>query len=96
MQQTSIATVNTTNASRYLQQLCKHWSHKFTVEFDAQAGKIPFNETSALTLLASGDVLTMTLEADAEQQIRMQGVVDDHLKRFAFKEDLHIVWGQAA
>ena len=25
--------VTTKHASRYLQQLCKHWSHKFTVEF---------------------------------------------------------------
>ena len=29
----SQATVTTASASRYLQQLCKHWSHKFAVEF---------------------------------------------------------------
>ena len=36
------ATVPTTHGSRYLQQLCKHWSHKFDVDFDADKGEIGF------------------------------------------------------
>lgn len=30
---TLTAMVPTTSGSRYLQQLCKHWSHKFAVDF---------------------------------------------------------------
>ena len=30
--------VPTTHASRYLQQLCKHWSHNLAVEFDEAPG----------------------------------------------------------
>ena len=33
----SQAQVRTEHASRYLQQLCKHWSHKFAVTFDRVA-----------------------------------------------------------
>ena len=33
--ETAIATAS---ASRYLQQLCKHWSHKFAVQFTPQHG----------------------------------------------------------
>ncbi|TIT63197.1 MAG: DUF2218 domain-containing protein, partial [Mesorhizobium sp.] len=35
---TSHANVTTAHASRYLQQLCKHWAHKFPVEFDPNHG----------------------------------------------------------
>ena len=30
--------VPTTHASRYLQQLCKHWRHNLVVEFDETLG----------------------------------------------------------
>ena len=39
---TSSATVPTTSASRYLQQLCKHWSHNMAVEFDEAQGRVAF------------------------------------------------------
>ena len=41
----SHTTVTTASASRYLQQLCKHWSHKFSVEFTPERGIIPFDAT---------------------------------------------------
>ncbi len=37
---TSRADVSTEQASKYLQQLCKHWAHKFPVEFDPAHGTI--------------------------------------------------------
>ena len=37
----STATVPTASASRYLQQLAKHWSHRFKVSFDATQASIP-------------------------------------------------------
>ncbi|ARM86384.1 hypothetical protein RHEC894_CH00014 [Rhizobium sp. CIAT894] len=89
----SKAVVRTEHASRYLQQLCKHWSHKFSVYFDPQKGRVPFSETTEVTFTADDTTPTMALSvADAAQQARMQGVIDDHLKRFAFREDLDIVW----
>ena len=38
----STASVPTAHASRYLQQLCKHWSHNLAVEFDEARGTVTF------------------------------------------------------
>ncbi len=92
----SMAIVPTTHASRYLQQLCKHWSHKFDVTFDATTGHIPLPLGSAD--LAAGDMaLTVTCEvADGGDLDRIQTVVAEHLNRFAFREgELAFQWQPA-
>ena len=82
----STAHVPTASASRYLQQLCKHWSHKFAVEFDETHGRIPLPLGTA-TLDAGAESLDVTLEAnDAGALPRMKDVVASHLDRFAFRE----------
>jgi hypothetical protein len=54
---------------------------------------VPFSDTAEVTFAADDAGLTMTLSvADPSQQQRMQDVVADHLKRFAFREELDIVW----
>lgn len=86
----------TEHASRYLQQLCKHWSHKFEVAFDPQHGRIPFDADTVCLLDASPDHLAMRLEGeDAARVAHLTGVVSDHLKRFAFREELSIDWKEA-
>ena len=94
----SEATVTTASASRYLQQLCKHWSHKFAVEFTPQHGTIPFAATRVCTLDASTEKLALRIEAADDATLeRTQGVVIDHLKRFAFREEIGDVrWTRAA
>lgn len=88
----SHADIATASASRYLQQLCKHWSHKFAVEFTPEHGTIPFDETRTCTLDAAPDRLALKVEAADDATLeRMQGVVIEHLKRFAFREDLGAV-----
>jgi hypothetical protein len=90
---TSHSIVKTVNASRYLQQLCKHWSHKFAVEFNEKTGKVPFNPESDVIFEADEDYLRMVLHVtDAANLERMQNVVAEHLKRFAFREELEVVW----
>ncbi|HWV53344.1 DUF2218 domain-containing protein [Pseudorhodoplanes sp.] len=85
----SEAHVPTASASRYLQQICKHWSHKFAVEFTPEAGCVPFSEDRRCDFSASADTLTMRIHAADEATLeRTQQVVLDHLKRFAFREDL--------
>ncbi len=93
----SHATIVTASASRYLQQLCKHWSHKFQVEFTPEHGVIPFDATRQCTLDAAADSLALRIEAADEATVeRMQGVVIDHLKRFAFREDIgEVRWEKA-
>ncbi len=93
MTRTATATAATENASRYLQQLCKHWSHKAETEFSTHAGEISFASGNVLTLTADNTCLALTVEVpDAEALKPFQDVVDAHLLRFAFREDLKIVW----
>lgn len=90
---TSVSTVRTDHASRYLQQLCKHWSHRFDVEFNEATGKVPFSPEASLGLAASATSLIMTLSVEKSEDLeRMQAVVADHLKRFAFREELDVAW----
>ena len=57
---TSVSSVKTDHASRYLQQLCKHWSHRFTVEFNETAGKVPFSPETSVEFTADASALLMT------------------------------------
>ena len=83
---TAATRVPTAHASRYLQQLCKHWSHKFAVTFDAVHGEVPL-PLGPVTLDAGDMALTVQCAAaSAEDLERMQQVVATHLERFAFRE----------
>ena len=90
--------VPTGSASRYLQQLCKHWGHKFAVDFSPERGKIVFDANRACNLEATPEALSLRVEgADEATVTRMQGVVIEHLKRFAFRENLaDVQWSRAA
>lgn len=89
---TSTAVLATPNASRYLQQLCKHFAHKIPASFDTEKGKIEF-PFGTCHLSAAGETLTLTAEAaDPETRDRLEGVIASHLQRFAFREDLAIDW----
>jgi hypothetical protein len=92
----SNARVVTSNASRYLQQVCKHWSHKFAVQFTPERGRVPFAEDRVCSFVAEPQALVVHLEApDEGTLVRLQGVVADHVKRFAFREDLgEVAWSR--
>lgn len=85
---TSTAIVPTPKASGYLQQLCKHFGHKVPAEFTETDGTITF-EMGTATLHAEGDRLHLSVVGDLD---RMETVVGGHLERFAFREDLKVVW----
>lgn len=88
----SNADVSTEHASRYLQQLCKHWAHKFPVSFDPNHGEIEL--TIGKTVMdADATALRIGLTAsDATQLEQLERVVEDHIKRFAFREELVFNW----
>ena len=83
----SVARVPTGSASRYLQQLAKHWSHKMAVSFTAEEGSIAFPNGSLLAMKADSETLDLVLTVpDGEDDARMREVVASHLDRFAFRE----------
>lgn len=90
------AKVPTASASRYLQQLCKHWSHNLAVEFDATRGSVVFPRDARgadwpgdglFTMAATPDSLDCQIEASVVGQLEaLKGAVERHLNRFAFRE----------
>ncbi|RRH96427.1 DUF2218 domain-containing protein [Mesorhizobium tamadayense] len=93
---TSRTDVATEHASRYLQQLCKHWAHKFPVEFDPHHGAIQLS-LGRTVMDADDKALHIAVAADDAASLeRLEAVVADHIKRFAFREELTFDWQQAA
>jgi hypothetical protein len=90
------ASVPTTSASRYLQQLCKHWAHNLDVTFNAEEGRIVFPRDArglnfpgdgAVTLKAHETELEVLVDATAPEQLEgLKSAVARHLDRFAFRE----------
>ncbi|WP_445679224.1 DUF2218 domain-containing protein [Radicibacter daui] len=88
----AVATIPTSHASRYLQQMAKHFQHKLPVTFDPHAGTVKFS-IGDCGMAASETALTLTLvAADAGQMDQLKDVVVRHLVRFAFREELAIAW----
>lgn len=85
-------TVATEHGSRYLQQLCKHWAHKFEVEFDPTQGRISMPDDRVITLTAEPQALRIALSAPAELVASTQKIIDAHIQRFAFREELSFDW----
>lgn len=90
-----VAAVPTAQASRYLQQLAKHWSHKFAVDFSPTEGVIEL-PMGRCDLTADEATLTVRLtgKPDADMD-RFKTVVAEHLQRFGHRETLAFDWRDA-
>ena len=87
MSAVSVARVPTHSASRYLQQLAKHWSHKMAVVFTEEEETIDFPNGARLAMRADSESLDVVLTVPADGDVaRMREVVSSHLDRFAFRE----------
>jgi hypothetical protein len=90
------ASVPTASASRYLQQLCKHWSHNLDVQFTADNGRVIFPKNArgadhpgdaVVTFTAQPEALDIRIDATSDAQLEgLEGAVERHLDRFAFRE----------
>ncbi|WP_419828167.1 DUF2218 domain-containing protein [Sphingomonas sp.] len=90
------AAVPTAQASRYLQRLCKHWSHNLAVDFDERAGRVTFPRDARgaswasdgeVRFAAHDDRLDVTVNGSSAAQVEaLEEVVARHLDRFAFRE----------
>lgn len=91
--QSASAFVKTASASKYLQQLCKHWAHKAEVSFDPNKGQIAFSSGNRLNLKADENGLALVAETGPREDLaRWQDVIEKHLVRFAFREELTFEW----
>lgn len=84
-------------ARTYMIQLCKHFGHKIEATFDDLHGRIAFGERVCELEVSTPDVLRISLTADSEANLHaVANIVDRHLRRFAFKEELTIQWVEGA
>ncbi len=96
---TSSARAETPNAARYLGQLCKHFAHKITVDYDGEA--TPDHGTAhfpwgTCRMTATDKSLSLEARADSAEGLgRIRAVIDDHLGRFAWREKLALEWTTA-
>ncbi|HZG33845.1 MAG TPA: DUF2218 domain-containing protein [Sphingopyxis sp.] len=96
MSLSATARVPTTQASRYLQQLCKHWQHNLAVDFTADHGTVAFPkdargadwpDDALVTFDARAEALDVRIDANAAGQLdALKDAVARHLDRFAFRE----------
>lgn len=92
----AIASVPTASGGRYLQQLCKHWSHDLAVEFTPTHGTVVFPKAARgadhpgdalVTFDADGGTLEVRIDATSDTQLEgLKGAVARHVDRFAFRE----------
>jgi uncharacterized protein len=84
--------VLTANARSYLKQLCRHWGHRFPVDFNGQLATIRLPQ-AVCTLNATPAALIVHLVTEEEAaQDQIEEVVAEHLQRFAFRETLTFRW----
>ncbi|MEP3047986.1 MAG: DUF2218 domain-containing protein [Roseibium sp.] len=85
-------TVQTASASKYLQQLCKHFAHKVPAKWDTEQGEVTF-PAGFCRMDAASDRLTIRCEADEDRKIsQMKSIIDNHIERFAWREKLKLRW----
>jgi len=90
----AILAVRTEHARRYLGQFVKHFAHKlpFAWEETNERGEVEF-PLGLCTLDADATRLSIIVNAGTEDDLaRLRDVVERHLQRFAFREDLALEW----
>lgn len=93
---TFTATIETVHARKYLQQLCKHFAHKVTVEFTPEEGRVLFPPGRCL-MNADDDALTFYCESADDRGVPViKSIIEQHLVKFAWREELDYAWTSPA
>lgn len=86
----------TQHASKYLQQLCKHFAHKVEVDYDDTTGKAALPPGPA-ELHATDSDLTVHITGKDDEALKVaRYIIDSHLERFAFRENFETMDWHAA
>src|SRR5438105_15170747 len=93
----SRATGATPNAESYMRKLGQHWSYEYPVTFEPADTCTIRLAHAVCQLHATPDELKIEVTVDpAEDKVRIEGVVERHIKRFGFREELQFPWQRAA
>lgn len=86
------ARVTTGDASRLINRLCKHFSHKIDASWTDEEGHLVFS-IGECRLEAQPGTLELTCQSPTEQELEELGqVVASHLERFAGGEMNTVRW----
>lgn len=84
--------VPTTEASRYLQRLCYHFTRKISVVYNEHQGEAHFPWGLCL-LRAEDDALHFDCSAEDDDQLaRVQFAIDSHVELFSRKSPVAVDW----
>ncbi|WP_274631151.1 DUF2218 domain-containing protein [Arvimicrobium flavum] len=87
------ANVATASGVKYVQQLCKHFGHKIPTTFADGHGECQFDVGRAVMDADDKGMTIRVSAADAPGNQRLQHVIESHLERFAFRENLlPLIW----
>ncbi len=87
-----VSEAETPSASKYLQQLCKHFAHKVPSTWSTEAGAVEF-PFGHCEMQAADHRLSIRCSTPDEGNLpRLQGVIDSHIATFAFREKLQLQW----
>lgn len=88
----SIAKIETQEGSNYIGKLCRHFRHKIETSYTENEGKAIFPK-GICVMTATPRELMLEIDApDQETVEKIQGVLERHLVKFAFRENLTITW----
>ena len=86
----------TEKPGKYLMQLCKHFAHKVEVTYNEEIGEVNFPCGTA-RLQNKTNRLEFHVEAPSEEELKMcQSIIENHIVRFAFRENLEKLNWQTA
>lgn len=90
-----IGRIETPNGAKYLAQLCKHFAHKIEASHEGNLGRAEFVYGPAVM---EADETGLTVHFDLFDPDHVDGaksVIDKHLERFAFRENITgMVWNE--
>lgn len=88
----STSNIKTSAGSSYIGKLCRHFAHKIKTEYTPTTGKAEF-PAGICQMHASTEHLIFEIDADNSEGLeKIKGVLERHLIKFAYKEDLIITW----
>lgn len=77
----------TENGQKYLIQLCKHFAHKIEVEQGDGSAELRFSCGTGYLRAGPDGLDIRVLSADGANLAETKSVVENHLLRFAFREE---------
>lgn len=84
--------VPTSEASRYLQRLCYHFTRKIAVQYDEKQGDATFPWGRCL-MFADEQALHFDCHAEDEDSLaRVQHAIDAHVELFSRKKPMRVQW----